>query len=332
MKNVVRRAYNRLIKEPSFFCYFLLFFGSILCFGFVYSFMPENHGVVPKESTTFWSDVFHGIYFSVVTITSLGYGDLRPEGFSRLLAGMQVVFGLTLIGLMITKLTSTRVSHFVSSLYTSDVQRNLTKYSLNFSTDSDNIRGAFEELALHYQKFLVPTESINSSNLEVEKLSNSDVENAKSRFRSSIASLKNRTREFHDYLFEVTDRGKYLQLINKINLIDLVSTISSALSVINQSIIVLYPFQKSKSSLAGVPIQHLSDIATMQERANTLISENCQNDEISRMCTEIDDLCQNISVALVRVPSSEQPDQMFRGSEPIEVSETENNENNGEPK
>ena len=101
--------------------------------------------------------------------------------------------------------------------------------------------------------------------------------------------------------------------------------------MINQSIIVLYPFQKSKSSLAGVPIRQLSDIATMQERANTLISNNCQNDEISRMCAEIDDLCQNISVALMQVPSAEQPDQMYRGEVPIEVSETEHIESNGEP-
>ena len=212
MKNVVRRAYNILIKERSFLFYFLFFFGLVLCFGFVYSFMPENHGVVPKESATFWSDVFHGIYFSVVTITSLGYGDLRPEGLSRLLAGIQVVFGLTLIGLIIAKLTSTRVSHFLSSLYASDVQRNLTKFSLSFSTDSENIRGAFEELAFHYQKFQVPTESSNSFNSEVDKSSDSELENAKYRFHNSVVSLKNRTREFHDYLFEVTDRGKYLPI------------------------------------------------------------------------------------------------------------------------
>jgi len=42
-----------------------------------------------------------GLYFSMVTFTSLGYGDLRPEpGLGRLLAGVEAGLGLALVALL----------------------------------------------------------------------------------------------------------------------------------------------------------------------------------------------------------------------------------------
>ena len=47
---------------------------------------------------------------------------------------------------------------------------------------------------------------------------------------------------------------------------------------------------------------------------------------------EIDNLCKSISVALRQVPSEEQPDQLYRGDEPIGTSETDSSESKGEPR
>jgi len=41
------------------------------------------------------------LYFSTVTFTTLGYGDIRPEGISRLLAGTEAVVGIFTISLFI---------------------------------------------------------------------------------------------------------------------------------------------------------------------------------------------------------------------------------------
>ncbi len=131
-ESIGRRLYDTVTGKWAFLWFFVLFLFSIFAFGFLYSWMPKSHGIEPEGSVNFWSDVFHGMYFSVVTITSLGYGDLRPQGVSRLFAGIQVIWGLTLIGLMIASLTSKRVSHFVASLYASDVQKKLEKLLLGF--------------------------------------------------------------------------------------------------------------------------------------------------------------------------------------------------------
>ena len=321
LKLVSRRVYSILVEDRSFLEYLLYFFISVLLFGLLYTFMPEGHGVVPKKSAELWLDVFHGIYFSVVTITSLGYGDLRPEGVSRLFAGFQVVLGLTLIGLMITKLTSVRVSHLVSSLYASDVQRNLANFSSKFDITAEKLRNSFSNLAFHYQKVQVPTKSAdNSDSVTTGKLDIESIDDTKIRFHNSVVSLKEDSREFYDYLSESTDGGRYLQLIIESTVSNLVSAVSRALSATNQSIVTLSSSKNSDEAmlwLAGVPSEYLSEIATMHKRASALIADNCQDDEIGKKCTEIDSLCNSISFALKQVPSTQEPDQLFRGDEPI---------------
>ncbi len=41
------------------------------------------------------------IYFSVVTFTSLGYGDLVPQGFARVIAGLEALFGMGVFAFLI---------------------------------------------------------------------------------------------------------------------------------------------------------------------------------------------------------------------------------------
>jgi hypothetical protein len=52
------------------------------------------------------ANFFSSLYFSVVTETTLGFGDFRPLGFSRFLVALQVMSGLVLAGLSVAKITS----------------------------------------------------------------------------------------------------------------------------------------------------------------------------------------------------------------------------------
>lgn len=64
-----------------------------------------SDGLVPSDKANIigWRDC---IYFSIVTITSLGYGDIQPMGYSRAIASMEVLCGLVLVGFAVGKLTS----------------------------------------------------------------------------------------------------------------------------------------------------------------------------------------------------------------------------------
>jgi hypothetical protein len=48
------------------------------------------------------------IYFSVITATTVGYGDILPQGWSKLLAGIQAIIAFFVFGLCISKLVSSK--------------------------------------------------------------------------------------------------------------------------------------------------------------------------------------------------------------------------------
>jgi len=84
----------------------ILFF-SIL-FGLAGNF--EGHGVVKGDKS---ADVYELVYFSVVSITTLGYGDFTPIGISRLVASLEAIFGILFIGYSISQVLSLRQSTLV---------------------------------------------------------------------------------------------------------------------------------------------------------------------------------------------------------------------------
>ena len=60
-------------------------------------------GVVGTDGRIeFWSDA---VYFTIVTFTTLGYGDLQPVSDLRLLAAVQALLGYLFLGLSIVMLT-----------------------------------------------------------------------------------------------------------------------------------------------------------------------------------------------------------------------------------
>ena len=70
------------------------------------------------------------LYFSIVTFTSLGYGDLSPVGFGKALACMEVIVGLSFFGVGVAKLSSYKQSYLLTQLYARDVQQGLDQFAL----------------------------------------------------------------------------------------------------------------------------------------------------------------------------------------------------------
>jgi len=76
----------------SLFRWLLWCLGIVLCFGLAYGIAPNittGHGLAD------------GLYFSVVTFTTLGYGDIAPVGFGKILAILEVCTGYGMGGLLI---------------------------------------------------------------------------------------------------------------------------------------------------------------------------------------------------------------------------------------
>lgn len=73
------------------------------------------------------------LYFSIVTFTSLGYGDFAPVGFGRVVASAVVFCGLATIALVIGKVASERSQTSLLLLHRSDVEKRLSGHSEAFA-------------------------------------------------------------------------------------------------------------------------------------------------------------------------------------------------------
>ena len=87
-------------------------------------FAPCGHGLINNTS-----GIIGCFYFSLVTFTSLGYGDVLPIGFGRSVALLDVISGLILTAVFIGKFASERQSSILLLLHTSDTQRRIAEFS-----------------------------------------------------------------------------------------------------------------------------------------------------------------------------------------------------------
>ena len=95
-----------LADRISFGALLVGFFGAILTCSLMFlllSTCAPGHGVRSEDGSV---NFFDCLYFSTVTISSLGYGDLKPVGASRAVAGAEVLVGLVVVGLAIAKLAA----------------------------------------------------------------------------------------------------------------------------------------------------------------------------------------------------------------------------------
>ena len=132
--------------------YILFFIVVVIVFGFSYKLLtPMGHGIgenlKPLSDVTFLT----GIYFSIVTISSLGYGHMHPMGFSKALACVEVLIGIAVVGVMIAKVSSQRLSYHVARLFSTDAQKRLEDVAAKFETSKVHLDAIMPELVNAYQ-------------------------------------------------------------------------------------------------------------------------------------------------------------------------------------
>lgn len=87
-------------------CFYLAL---ILFFIYFFSNVYVEHGIVDVGGGVVTHDIKDAIYFSIVTWTTLGYGDFQPTQDARIWASIEALLGYVylgiLVGLIITSLT-----------------------------------------------------------------------------------------------------------------------------------------------------------------------------------------------------------------------------------
>ncbi len=122
-KRVRKPSYGlfRLIDRTSFSQVFTLWIVIIIIFSLIYFFLaslPGNSLNVGGEIVQYNTEGFiNSLYFSFITATSLGYGDVIPMGISKFLSGFEVILGLIIYGVLISKIVGVKQEVLLEEVY-----------------------------------------------------------------------------------------------------------------------------------------------------------------------------------------------------------------------
>ncbi|OGJ60603.1 hypothetical protein A3C37_00040 [Candidatus Peribacteria bacterium RIFCSPHIGHO2_02_FULL_53_20] len=123
----------------------MLWAGLVLFFAALYFSLGQwlpAHAPMPIGSESVLRSLGDSIYFSVITATTVGYGDILPQGFSKFLAGLQSIIAFFVFGLCISKLVSNKQEIAIRQMHKltfEDVFRNTREGLYIVRKDFDHI-------------------------------------------------------------------------------------------------------------------------------------------------------------------------------------------------
>lgn len=116
----------------------------VLSAALYYILSPYGHGLVSSAKADHIS-FGNCLYFSIVTITSLGYGDYMPVGFGKAAASFEILFGVSVIAAILTKLVSARESRLLILIFESQQREKLGAYSSTINAIRTELLHAHKE-------------------------------------------------------------------------------------------------------------------------------------------------------------------------------------------
>jgi hypothetical protein len=130
-------AFLNLLDKISFTQIFLLWIMITVSFGILYFLMsisPSNaiqyRGAVVNSNV---AGLVNSIYYSFITVTTTGYGDISPNGLSKLFAIFEVVFGVIIQGIVVSKLVSFKQETILEEIYSINYEEAFTNYRRGLS-------------------------------------------------------------------------------------------------------------------------------------------------------------------------------------------------------
>ncbi len=114
-----------IINEVPLGWLFAAMLATVLMFGVGYWFAAQDGNLIDSFNPDSQPGFADSVYFSIVTMSSLGYGDIRPVGWARLLVGLEVFAGLAFFGLLVAKVSSVKQDYILRRMYGEAVDEKL---------------------------------------------------------------------------------------------------------------------------------------------------------------------------------------------------------------
>ena len=290
------------------FRYIVVFIIVVNAFGFAYYLLtPIGHGIGQNLKPLSDINLYTGIYFSVVTISSLGYGHMHPMGISKALACVEVLMGLAVIGIMIAKVTSQRLSYHVSRLFSSDAQKRLEDIAARFETTRRDIHTIMPELENAYRS--APAQASPPTQSKSEIISN---------FLEIISNFKSECIKLRDYFSSEIEQGNYFQSAP-------VSAVALVGNAVDGAFYMLGQLITSLSTQARIEIfekhnnrQIISEAVASPKKICDLVNRHATDENTLDAFQRVRETCDGIPTSYFAVPEEShevQPDQVLQGTD-----------------
>lgn len=125
--------------------------GIVIGWGVLYFFLEliPGHGLSLEATMPPIHRLLNSIYFSIVTATTIGYGDIVPIGISKIFVSIEAVFAYGIFAIIVTKLVSLRQERAVDEVHRlsyEDMFRNIREGLYIVRKDLDHL---IHELETH---------------------------------------------------------------------------------------------------------------------------------------------------------------------------------------
>lgn len=141
-KALLTSPIGRFIDSRSYFQILTFAFLVIILASVLLCMAPAGQGLISSQSGKPVAAAGSSLYFSIVTFTTVGYGDLVPVGLGRVVSIVLAVSGLASVALLIGKVASERQYSMLLLLHTSDCQRRIAAFAQQVQAISTSLRQA----------------------------------------------------------------------------------------------------------------------------------------------------------------------------------------------
>lgn len=140
LQELKEKPFTTWIDQLTFMRIFFLWTGIIMLFGLVYFFASGDTSYLYYNAhQTRVTTLYDSVYFSFITATTTGFGDIIPVGMFKSIAIMQVVCGMLLLALVTSKLVSIKQDVIMSEIYEISFNERINRIRSSFLLFRQNV-------------------------------------------------------------------------------------------------------------------------------------------------------------------------------------------------
>lgn len=309
LRDTARRSLDRFstvaVERASLLRILSIFFVLIFAFGASFWLLARYGDAVRASGVQTKLSIGDALYFSVVTISSLGYGDLAPAGIGKLLACLEVLLGLALMGILIAKLSSARLSFIVRRLYATDAQSRLTR----FVTDFDRLGSNADQILGKSARAFAEIPNLTD---EQRRAQDGLASETAAEFESFLAGFRNVLLGMHDYLRSEVEHGAFFEDAPLDPFVRVGERLGQIAFLLAQLIISL-PATKRVLVFSVSVRQRLNDALQSANESCELVLQHCTREDVRAVYATLQNTARQVPQELFNVPGPivQAPDQIL---------------------